>query len=237
LALLWAETWEALAAVVFPTGCVACHALIGPGDPPLCGVCWDRIVPIDGACACGAPLPLSAAGRCARCRRDQSVVTRGAALGYYTGPLRACVGALKYRGRHRASRGLATRLLERRAVQAVLDGADALHAVPLHPKRQRERGFNQASLLARAISQDRLPEVTWLERVRDTKTQTALSAKDRRRNVRGAFAVAPGATVRNAVVVLVDDVATTGATLRECARTLLLAGAREVRSLVVARAE
>ena len=235
--LLWAETWEALAAVVFPTGCVACDTLIGPADPPLCAACWSRVPPIENACLCGAPLS-GGASRCGRCRREESILTRGAALGFYDGPLRECIGALKYHGRHRAARGLATRLFQRAAARSVLDGADALAPVPLHPARERERGFNQASLLADGLAfAGGQPVVSWLKRIRRTGTQTALSAKSRRLNVRGAFVVEPRAPVRGAVVVLVDDVVTTGATLRECARVLLRAGAREVRALVVARAE
>jgi ComF family protein len=107
----------------------------------------------------------------------------------------------------------------------------------LHASRHRERGFNQAALLARALP---LPCVDALARVRPTPSQTDLPADKRRRNVRGAFAlsreVRRRAEVSGRCIVLVDDVATTGATLNECAKVLREAGAREVRAVTAARA-
>jgi ComF family protein len=159
-------------------------------------------------------------------------------LGLYAGSLRDCVVALKYRGRHRTAERLALRLLERERGRAVLFGADALIGVPLHPDRLKERGFNQAALLAEALGRNSgLPVLTALIRNRNTPSQTHLSAKDRRRNVARAFQVREPAALLGATVVLVDDVATTGATLRECAATLLAAGVAEVRAITVARAE
>lgn len=199
----------------------------------------------DPACACGAPLPASvdafAEGKselCGRCLRGRSVLSRGAALGLYGGPLRDCVVALKYQGRHKAAQRLALRLLQKDRVRAVLVKADVLVGVPLHGDRLKERGFNQAALLARALARSTgLPVSTALIRRRNTPSQTHLSARERRRNVARAFAVSDPTAFLGATVVVVDDVATTGATLRECAATLLLAGAREVRAITAARAE
>jgi ComF family protein len=116
---------------------------------------------------------------------------------------------------------------------AVLEGADVAIAVPLHASRRRERGFNQATDLARYIG---LPAVAALRRVRATAVQAGLPAARRHRNVRDAFAVtARAAAIRDSVVVLIDDVSTTGATLDACARALKGAGVREVRALTAAR--
>ncbi len=109
--------------------------------------------------------------------------------------------------------------------------------VPLHPRRRRERGFNQSALLAREIAR-RTGKATCpdaLCRRVDTVPQAGLSAAARRRNVRDAFAVQRRAAVAGRTVVLVDDVLTTGATALACARRLGEAGAREVRLLTVAR--
>ena len=118
-------------------------------------------------------------------------------------------------------------------------GADVLHAaacaipVPLHPSRRRQRGFNQAADLARHVG---LPVVPALCRIRATATQTSLPAARRNRNVRDAFAVGRwDGSLRQATVVLIDDVSTTGATLEACARVLKDAGVREVRALTAAR--
>jgi ComF family protein len=115
----------------------------------------------------------------------------------------------------------------------------ALVPVPLHPRRLAARQFNQASLLVRMARGPNAPTVReWLDRVRDTPSQSTLDARSRRRNVRGAFAVprSARAEVRGAHLVLVDDVLTTGATATACARALLAGGAARVDLLVLARA-
>jgi ComF family protein len=156
----------------------------------------------------------------------------------YGGPLRDCVLALKYRGRHKTAERLATRLLANPRCRALLDSADVVIGVPLHPERARERGFNQADLLARALGKRiSIPVSSALARTRKTQPQSELGARARRRNVLDAFAVRADSDLKNATVVLIDDVTTTGATLRECASALLACGVREVRSITAARAE
>jgi ComF family protein len=196
--------------------------------------------------SCGDPLPswrvLSGdAARCARCRRAPRAVDRGRAIGEYDGALRQIIHAFKYDGR----RSLGSRLgrLMRESAPELLDGIDWVVPVPLHPRRQRARGFNQAAELARALE---LPVRTALVRVRHTAPQVELPAARRHANVRDAFRLARQRSwlVRsghqlprwsNATVLLVDDVSTTGATLEACARVLKEAGAREVRALTGAR--
>jgi ComF family protein len=115
--------------------------------------------------------------------------------------------------------------------------------VPLHPARQRERGYNQAELLAQGLARSlrqtaREPrvEIRCLRRIRPTLPQTGLNLTARRENVRGVFAVARPEKVRDRSVVLIDDVMTTGATLAACAAVLKKAGARRVCALTLARA-
>jgi ComF family protein len=166
------------------------------------------------------------------------VISRGASLGFYGGPLRDCVVALKYQGRHRTAKRLAARLLKNDRCREILEHADLIVGVPLHPDRLRHRGFNQAGLLAAALAGVCPGLVSHcLVRTRNTRSQTDLGARGRRLNVLNAFSVRPDPALRSATVVLVDDVITTGATIRECASTLLDHGAREVRSITVARAE
>jgi len=130
----------------------------------------------------------------------------------------------------------------RDAGQPVLQDCDCVVPVPLHPWRRLRRGFNQARDLAERLDR---PVADALWRVRATPSQMALPAGARRTNLRGAFVVSPfcvrgaqlyGVPIRDRVVVLVDDVRTTGATLEECAKVLLRGGAREVRALTVALA-
>ena len=201
--------------------CDRCWAAVRPLVPPLCAVCGDplttwRSVPVDE--------------RCSRCRGAAGCITRGRALGVYDGPLRSILHALKYDGR----RTLAPRLsaLMRMHGSWVLEGADVCVPVPLHWRRQWQRGFNQASDLAAGLG---LPVVHALRRPRRARSQTDLPADERRANVRNAFRVRRRACIVGACAVVVDDVSTTGATLDACARVLVGAGAREVRTLTAAR--
>lgn len=121
----------------------------------------------------------------------------------------------------------------RQAGGEVLGDADLVVPVPLHRARERARGFNQARELARYLG---LPVASALSRTRSTASQADLPAAKRDANVRGAFSWRKDASVDGAIVVLVDDVVTTGATLNACAAPLLVAGAKEVRALTAARA-
>lgn len=228
-------------ALVFPTSCAACRApMENPRSGPLCDGCWAALPRHPGGvCPCGVPLVSPHADACGRCRRGLSPFERGASLGPYDGALRIVIHELKYRGRRRAAAQLAHRLDGEARVRDVLGGADVLVPVPLHPRRLRERGFNQAELLAAELGRRAALPVAAATLVRrtDTASQAGLTAARRRENVAGAFSVRHRSRVAGRVVVLVDDVYTTGATARACARTLRDAGATEVRLLTVARVD
>ena len=225
--------------VLFAPTCAVCgEVLERPALGCVCSACWSAIAPLtDPLCdSCGDALPPVRAGagrQCVRCTRHPRVVTVGRAAGPYEGRLRDILHALKYDGRRSIARPLAA--LMTNAGAAVLDGADLTVPVPLHFGRHYRRGFNQAAELARHLD---LPCVRALRRRRATATQTDLPEHERHRNVRGAFTVRRLARHRllDAVVVVIDDVSTTGATLDACAAALLDAGAREVRALTAARA-
>jgi ComF family protein len=202
----------------------------------VCDTCWSAIArwsPPWCTC-CGQPVAAwrASAERCPRCRRIPGALSVRV-VGPYEGRLRDVLHAFKYDGRRSLAPTLAA-LLRAQAADT-LAGADVLVPVPLHRARRRSRGFNQAHDLAAALGP---PVVAALRRVRATVAQTALTAGARRRNVRGAFALAPAAldAITGRVVVLVDDVITTGATLEACAAILRAAGAAEVRAVTVARA-
>lgn len=237
---------EALVAVAFAPECAACCAVLDrPLAGPVCETCWRAIRPLPPPCcrACGDPLPSwrvasVTMARCARCRRAPMAVAAARAAGEYEGSLREIVHAFKYDGRRTLAAPLG-RLL-REAGGEILSGAHCAIPVPLHPWRRLRRGFNQATDLARATG---IPVVHALWRTRATAPQTGLTAGARRRNVRGAFRLSPLLARRSIathlagrIVVLIDDVRTTGATLDACARVLQEAGAKEVRALTVARA-
>ena len=192
---------------------------------------------------CGDSLPswrvISVAlEQCPRCRRRRGLVDAARAAGEYEGSLRGILHAFKYECRRVLAGPLAAMM--RAAGAGILGDADASVPVPLHPWRRMHRGFNQADDLARRLD---LPMLRALTRGRATAPQTGLNAAARRRNVRHAFRLSPFLSrercrrqLEARIIVLIDDVRTTGATLDACAAALKGAGAREVRALTVARA-
>jgi len=174
---------------------------------------------------------------CAACRRGYFHFDFARSYGRLEDPLQAIIHQFKYGSHSSLARPLA-RLIHTLWVQDYQGRApDMIVPVPLHKARQRERGFNQALLLARHLS--RWTQVPLMDRVlvrhRPTAVQAGLSRGQRRRNIQGAFRVVDRAAIRKRTVLLVDDVFTTGATLNECARMLRKQGAHRVDVLTVAR--
>jgi ComF family protein len=145
----------------------------------------------------------------------------------------------KYRGCQILGKDLARFMLNSLGrVEEIWWGLDALVPVPLHPKRKRQRGFNQALLLARELAREK--EIQLLKKslvkIKNRPPQTLVQSQERGKNIKGAFGVNNEEKIKDKVVLLVDDVFTTGATITECSVTLIEAGAREVRAVTVAQA-
>ena len=241
-----------LFAAVFPTDCLLCEReLTEPGGASICRVCWESLRPWVGpSCErCGLPFgSLQAAdfvdSLCASCRQGEQDFDLARSYGLYTGNLRKAILHLKFHGREYLGKRLGALLA--RAWEALPEPDSPLVApVPLHPSRRRQRGFDQAELLARGLDQrlrreGRLRGLQLvpglLRRVRATVPQVGLSASARRENVSGVFCVVRSEQVRNRTVVLIDDVMTTGATLSAGATALKQAGAWRVLALSLARA-
>jgi competence protein ComFC len=195
----------------FPPRCIAC----GCAGSLFCSECQAALP---------SPPPVVEPG---------SLLVERRATAEFGGAVQKAIHALKYKGQRAYAEPLGQRLaaeLARSTWQPTL-----ITAIPLHESRLRTRGYNQSALLAQALSrQVGLPfEPAAIRRLRDTPPQVGLDARERQANVSGAFG-AEKRMVRDQHVVIVDDVCTTGATLRECARALLEAGATQVWGLTVA---
>jgi len=237
---------DAALALAYPEACEACGgaSVERRADVPACGACWRETRVFTGGetlCwKCGAP----SAGevergkweqvRCRRCEPEGFTAAR--ACGVYEGALRASVLRLK---REPFVGARLTRLLAEAAGRAPLSSATLVVPVPLHEGRERERGFNQAALMARAVARlTGLPadELSLARAVHAARHRAGMDARSRRETVEGAFRVARPRLVGGARVLLIDDVFTTGATASACAFALRGAGAEEVYVLTAARA-
>jgi len=172
--------------------------------------------------------------RCGRCDEDEFTAAR--ACGLYDGVLRASVLALK-REPHVSRRLLEAIVnVQQREPLAI---ADIILPVPLHPRRERQRGHNQAAVIAKALATAtklELDEHVLVRRLHTERHRAGMDARTRRESVTGAFDVRAPKQIAGRRVLLVDDVFTTGATVSECANVLKVAGAEDVFVLTIARA-
>lgn len=224
------EWWERSLDLIFPPRCAGC----GANGHLLCPTCRSTVVqmtpPVCPACGRSNFAPVV----CPNCRAHPPQVDGTIAATVFAHPIRECIHALKYEGQRRHAATLAE---ISQAAFVRVPPCDAIVAVPLHPARERARGFNQATLIARSLARGSgVPVVSgWLARTRDTPQQVGQDRAARQTNVYGAFACPDPGAVRGARILLLDDVATTGATLDNCALTLRAAGAASVHAFVVAR--
>lgn len=230
---------EAALHVLLPRACAHCGADLPFGsEEPLCAGCAAALPPApDPACArCGGALGVRP-GFCAPCsgRLFACRLTRAAVS--YRGPAASLVSAFKFRGFPCAARAAGRVMAADLARRAELAGFDALVPVPLHPRRERERGYNQALLLARELGAAAgLPVKELLERRRAAAPSWRLGRAARRAELSGAFAARSGGGAEGLRLLLVDDVCASSTTLEECALALRRAGARDVAGYAFARA-
>jgi ComF family protein len=236
------QFFHAVLDFLFPPLCHICHKFIPAAGPlHICSACHESLKAIDSPLCVVCGIPFIGAGEdhtCGGCITSQHHVEAARAAVVYEGASRDLIHAFKYRNKTHLRRPLALLTIERLSGFVALRAPDLLIPVPLHRRRLRSRGFNQAVLLGELYSTHwRIPlDRHNLRRTRWTEPQVNLSAGDRRANVRGAFSIRNPDLVRGRRVLLVDDVLTTGSTVEECALVLKSAGAVEVIVVTVARA-
>ena len=231
----------AIASLLYPPVCTICGANVRASEY-LCDQCETKtarvIAPFCQKCSEPFEGAITGTFTCANCAHRTIYFDTAVAAYRSRGIVRQIVHDFKY------GRQIYLRHLVARWLYAALDDErlsnrrfDIIIPVPLHPTRQRERGFNQASLLAELLSAEiSIQSKPALERIRYTTTQTALDRAERMENLHKAFRLRKNADVRRLRVLLIDDVLTTGSTLSECARVLKRAGAISVHAVTAARA-
>jgi ComF family protein len=239
---------EALASIALPAPCRICTRILDTGSPiPFCRECAEALqesLPEPLCSQCGRPIVSAAAAEgmsaplCHLCRSQVYAFDFARSFGAYTPRMSRAILLLKYANVAPLGAWFARRLSEVIERQPLLFGADAVVPVPLDRGRLRERGYNQAELIAKPLA--RLLGIPFrsylLVRTRPRPNQLRLTRRERWETVRGAYATHKTAQVDKLRVLLVDDVFTTGATLDACSRALKGAGAARVVGLTVARA-
>lgn len=204
--------------MVYPTRCILCRRFLSPGQPRICPACLER-------------MPRTENGG----RRRGDYFSECVSALYYEGSVKSAILRYKFGG-VQAYAGAFGELVASCVYEDLEGEYDILSWVPLDPKRRRERGYDQAELLAREAGRRLRREPVRVLRKKPgvrPQSQTGDPAK-RRANIAGAYRVSDAALVRGRKILLVDDIVTTGSTLSECARTLLLAGAEDVRCATLA---
>ncbi len=229
---------------IYPESCPECTRPIRAGNLKastsslqnnfFCADCWGAIRRIEGArCPqCAEPFPAQSAlshspgHLCGDCRSAPPDFSRAVTPYPYEGAVAKAIQRLKYQQQHKLVQSIADLLFKD------LEGlsVDWVMAIPLHPRRLRSREFNQSLLLAKVLAQRlRLPlGIDLIRRIRETPPQVGLSKKERKKNMHRAFSVVAPDTIAGRRILLIDDVFTTGATLREAAKTLKKADAKEI---------
>ena len=222
---------DAILNLLFPVACILCESrVLDRRCGPVCPDCWSKMAPIPHPFCeqCGMPAP-AIEGLCSACSLHEYAFDFARSALVFNDPIREVIHHLKYSDRISLAKPLGKMLqdcLEREDFQG-----DVILPVPLHRKRERERGFNQAELLAEGTGFR--VDSGILKRSKNTKSQTGLSRSQRAMNLAGSFQFCASRAPR--CVIVLDDVYTTGATLHEIAKTLKRAGVERVEVLTVAR--
>ncbi len=241
---MWQDFCKSLKASVdlfLPPACLLCGQRLqdSPRGDDFCGACMAGVTPLGPAhcCLCAQPFANATSSHlCGACLKHPPSFTRVHAAGRYQGSIKDAVHRLKYRNQFILAQPLGLILAEVVANSSPESSLDFIIPVPLHPQRLRSRGYNQALEIARPLSRQLgLPiQTRLLQRSRNTPPQQGLSADQRSRNLRKAFVLdRPIPGIR---ALLVDDIMTTGETVRECCRTLAQGGAKDIQVAVVGRA-
>lgn len=215
---------------IYPPVCCTC----GEIGKLICDGCYSQIAFIQNPSCIFCAEPLNSGSICKRCKQQLPHFSILRSLGYYSGSLRDAIVSLKYHRNIGLGAFFAPHLCE--IIVNEKWNIDLISAIPLSSNRKKERGYNQAEILAKPIARTmNLPySEKSVHRIKHTSSQVGLSVKERQLNMKEAFEANPQ-VVKNKSILLIDDVATTGATMDACAKALLDAGCRQVFGLTLAK--
>jgi len=218
--------------------CVICSRKLAMESSIICQECRDKIIPLNEPLCrkCGKPLHIQRKDMlCNDCQEEYRAFVQARSYGHYEGILKQLIYEFKYHGKQEIAEVLGNLMFDV-LKQLTWPSFDYIIPLPLHAKRLRERGYNQAYLLAKVLArQSGVPIFRDLIRVKPTEHQTLLDKTLRKENLKEAFKIVKSSKIHEKTVLLVDDVYTTGATSGECSKSLLGAGAKAVYVLTCAR--
>jgi ComF family protein len=236
------EALNDLSEVIFPPQCLGCAEIMHPFNGQIfCPSCEEKINFITGNIChiCGTTFPNSPAEShlCGDCLEKKPYFSYARAIFSYENIILNSIHQFKYKNNISEGEILASFMAGFSFPDIDFADYSLIIPVPLHVKRLRKRGFNQSLILARAIAEEqKIPvDFSLLKRHKFTLTQTGSNKKERKQNIKGAFEVSDKKKISGKNIILIDDVYTTGATVNECAKTMIKAGAQRVSVLTLAR--
>lgn len=223
--LLCSQLIEAILDFIYPPYCIICRFRLDSGSKLICENCWKNLPRVQNT--------LNGSNY----QDKNSYISCFLSVWEYNDAVQKVIHEMKYFRKKSLARLMGVEMANLVLENEEYSGADLIIPVPLHKTKLRERGFNQSIILSQIISlRTKIPYVTKiLKRIRYTKPQSKLSAVEREKNVQGAFKVFKSQSLKGKVVILIDDVLTTGSTLRACADTLKDAGVTKILVLTAAK--
>ena len=224
--------------MIYPRKCVICDSVVKTGNPGICEECERYLGYIEEprCYLCGKEVESALEEYCDDCMKTRRDFDGGFPLLRYIPPVSDSVAAIKYLGRQEYVTFYADKMVQKFGDSFISMGIEGLVPIPIHKKRMKKRGFNQAALLAEEISKRTgIPLLDIMERTVDTLPQKNLSVDKRRDNLEKVFRIREGVLVPS-VIMIVDDIFTTGATVSAAARILKESGASEVYFTSICRA-
>lgn len=226
---------EKILAFVFPAKCPFCGTITNGEDNAICETCLKNLPEIkEPRCKkCGKPILVKEKEYCYDCTKTEHFFEEGRSIWIHKPPITTAIYALKYKNKRIYAKTFGSMLYIRYGTYLIKHKIDLIIPIPLHEKRRKRRGFNQAELIAIQLGKyTRIPvDLTSLTRVHETIAQKNLNDRKRKQNIKGAFAAKRA--VKGKRIVLIDDIYTTGATIDEAARKLRRAGAEKVLFLTI----